>query len=120
MATQKRSTKRGREALKLIMGAKPSLKREVESFERSIDDKLADRMQIVELERRCLTVEHDYNLLKQRLVNLLLPEQIDAAKTCGITPELYCLEWIDLIKDQLRKYTPARAGQIEPIYNLRG
>lgn len=62
----------------------------------ALDETLRAKMQYNELERRCLLVERDYTALRQRLVSLLLPEQIEAAKTCGVTPEMYALEWIDI------------------------
>ena len=94
--------------------AKRSLKDEV----RLTQQALCDRLYVVDLERRCLQVERDYADLRERLVNLLRPEQIDAAKTCGITPEVYALEWIDLCKDKLRQYAPGHADYIGGLRSI--
>lgn len=91
---------------------KINLSREVKALE----GKLNEKFRVVELERRCLLVERNYNDLRLRLVNLLNREQIDAAKTCGITPEVYALEWIQIYKENLRKYAPAFGDDIR---NLR-
>ena len=95
---------------------KPSLRDEIALLERAHQDKLY----VNDLERRCLFLEKDYNDLKERLVNLLRPEQIEAAKTCGITPEVYALEWIELVKEDLRKFAPGHANYISGLINLKG
>lgn len=88
---------------------KTSLKEAIKAAEKTINDKV----QLLYIENRALLIEKQYNELKNRLVSLLLPEQIEAAKICGITPELYALEWIDLVvAERLRKYTPAYSDGI--------
>jgi hypothetical protein len=92
---------------------KLSLKEKIQDVEKSIQDRLNDVKYLVELERRYLSLEREHSDLKQKLVNLLLPEQIDAAKTCGVSPEFYALEWVDLCKDKLRTYTPGFGDNIK-------
>lgn len=100
MSTPKRSRKT--KAVKR-KATKPNFRRQVAELEGSIND----RLRVIDLERRYLLLERDYDDLKKRLVSLLLPEQIDAARTCGCTPEVYALEWIQLYKEGLRKYAPS-------------
>ena len=99
------------QAIQTIMGAKRSLGDEVRLTENQINDRFA----FIQLEHRCLSLEKDYTTLRQKLVALLLPEQIDAAKTCGVTPEVYALEWIQLYKDKLREKAPAYTEYVQGI-----
>ena len=81
----------------------------------ALDQKLASEVQFTQLKLRCLEVEKEYNGLKQRLVSLLLPDQIEAARTCGISPELYALEWIDI---HFRDKDRMKMAQLAPGYGL--
>ena len=66
---------------------------------RSGDEKVVESLAaalLLNLEKRCLEVEKKYNELRAKLVDLLLPEQIEAAATCGCSPEEYALEWIQV------------------------
>lgn len=94
---------------------KISLRKEVQI----LDQSLRDRKNYNELEHRCLLVERNYEDLRRRLVSLLSKEQIDAAKTCGITPEVYALEWIQIYKDGLRQYAPAFGDHVKSLVELR-
>lgn len=114
-----RSTKKGRAAIQTVLRARPvskdaerSLRDKIQSVEASIDDRISDIKYLVELERRYLSLEREHAELKSKLINLLLPEQIDAAKTCGVSPEFYALEWIDICKDKLRAYTPGFSDNV--------
>ena len=110
-----RSTKKGRAALAAVLGTKASLRREVLATQNTLNDRFA----IVELERRCLLVERDYADLRQKLVSLLLPAQIDAAKTCGVTPEVYALEWIAIYKDRWRESMPGYAHSVKSLMEVK-
>ena len=110
MATRKRKTRSFKQKVD-----KPSLRNEIALLERGHQD----RLYVLDLERKCLFLEKDYADLRQRLVNLLRPEQIDAAKTCGITPEIYALEWIEIVKDDLQKFAPGHADYIGGLRNLQ-
>lgn len=41
-----------------------------------------------------LSWEQKYKDLQKSLSSLLSPEQLEAAEISGISPELYCLEWL--------------------------
>jgi hypothetical protein len=101
------------------MDAKPSMRREVALAEQAITADLNSRRTLLDLEFRCLNLEKDYNDLRRRLVRLLLPEQIEAARTCGITPEVYALEWIDIMKDTLRKFAPGSSPNLSSLLELK-
>ena len=107
MTVKKRSVKKSKRIRKVL-----SLRDKIESVEKSIEERLGDVKYLVEIERRYLALEREHAELKQKLTNLLLPEQIDAAKTCGVTPEFYALEWIDICKDKLRTYTPGFSDNV--------
>lgn len=99
-----------------------SLKDEIQA----LDHKLKAEFQYNELERHCLLVEKKYEDLRQRLVSLLLPEQIEAAQICGVTPEMYALEWIDIHyrdpltkKSTLYKIAPSYASHVVGLHNLK-
>ena len=111
MAVKKRAVRKTKVEVR-----KPSLKDEIVSAEIAIND----RFLINELEHRCLLLEKEYNDLKQRLVDLLLPEQVDAAKTCGVTPEVYALEWIGLHKDKLKNQAPDYADYVRGLKTISG
>ena len=81
---------------------------------------LGDRKIISDLEQRCLQVERDYNELRRRVVSFLSPEQIEAAKVCGCTPEVYALEWFEICKQTMRDHTPSFANFAQPLKNVRG
>lgn len=93
---------------KRVRSRKPSLKDEISLLGQRLDDSLNRRMEYNELERRCIFIEKQYEDLKDKVVSLLNKDQIEAARICGCPPEVYCLEWIDIIlKDDLKKYTPS-------------
>jgi hypothetical protein len=80
------------------------LHRDIIAAQQSIEDKFT----LVDIERKYLLLQRDYDNLRMKLTNLLLPEQIDAARTCGVTPEVYALEWIDIFyKDKVKQYAAA-------------
>lgn len=80
---------------------------------------LNDRKLIADLEQRCLYVENQYYQLRKRLIDLLLPEQIEAAKICGCSPEMYALEWIEIYKTSLRATAPAYSKDIQSFSEMR-
>jgi hypothetical protein len=71
--------------------------------------------EVLKLKRHCLMVEKDYDDLRLRIVKFLLPEQIEAAKVCGCTPEIYALEWFEICKNTMREHTPSFANFAEPL-----
>ena len=81
---------------------------------------LNDKKIITDLEQRCLSVERDYAELRRRIVSFLLPEQIEAAKVCGCTPEVYALEWFEICKQTMRDHTPSFANYINDFKTTRG
>lgn len=81
---------------------------------------LNDRKIISDLEQRCLQVERDYAELRRRIVSFLLPEQIEAAETCGCTPEIYALEWFELCKQTMREHTPSFANYVQNLKTMKG
>jgi hypothetical protein len=50
-------------------------------------------------EMRAGQAEADLALIRSKLVALLSPDQIEMAKVCNISPEMYALEVIELWKD---------------------
>ena len=80
---------------------------------------LGDRKIISDLEQRCLQVEKDYMELRRRVVSFLLPEQIEAAKICGCTPEVYALEWFQICKESMREHVPSFANYAESLSSLK-
>lgn len=79
---------------------------------------LGDRKVIVDLEKRCLQVEKDYADLRSRIVKFLSADQIEAAKVCGCSPEIYALEWFEICKDTIREHTPSFANYVKGPNNL--
>lgn len=65
------------------------------------------RSRIADVEVKCGLAEKAYTELSNKLVRLLTPEQRDAAKICGVTPEMYALEWIELARDRALSTMPA-------------
>lgn len=93
---------------------KPSLHDDLQLAIQSLND----RKVICDLEQRCLQVERDYNELRRRIISFLLPEQIEAAKVCGCTPEVYALEWFEICKKSMREQIPSFANYAEGLHNL--
>ena len=75
-------------------------------------------------EMRAMTAERELGEIRRKLVALLSPDQIDAAKTCGVTPEFYALECIELYKAKFFPYLEAKARPLAvqslPDLNNRG
>jgi hypothetical protein len=101
---------------------KRSLRDEIVLTQNALNDKKA----VLELENKYLKLENEYRILKEKLVSLLLPEQIEAAKTCNVTPEFYALEWIDIYfrdaltkESNLYKYAPDYAGYVKHLSQVR-
>jgi hypothetical protein len=72
---------------------------DVDRLEKIIDKLaggLTDKIAKVEFERDLALRE--LNALKERLVGLLVPDQLEAARVCCVPPEQYALEVIDLWK----------------------
>jgi hypothetical protein len=76
---------------------------------------LNDQKVINDLERRCIQVERDYTELRKRIISFLSNDQIDAAKTCGCTPEVYALEWFEICRQTMRDHTPSFANINQPL-----
>jgi len=58
-------------------------------------------------EGRASKAERELAEIRAKLVRLLSPDQIEAARICGVTPEFYALECIELHKAQFFPYMPA-------------
>lgn len=67
-------------------------------------------------EIRAATAERELAEIRRKLVTLLSPDQIDAAKVCGVTPEFYALECIDLYK---AKFFPHMPANLRPLAVLK-
>lgn len=63
-------------------------------------------------EHRAMTAERNLAAIRDKLVRLLSPHQLEAAKTCGVTPEFYALECIDLYKE---KFFPHLRRDLRPL-----
>ena len=70
---------------------------------------LNDRKLFVDLESKCLDIEDKYLTLRTKVINLLSPDQIEAARICGCAPEVYALEWIEILKKDIRELVPSYA-----------
>lgn len=68
-------------------------------------------------ERRAKEAEESLALLKKRLTQLLSPDQIEAARVCGCSPEIYAIECIEIWK---AKIFPSFPTEIQPFQALRG
>jgi hypothetical protein len=129
-----KSTKKGREALMTVFGIPPkhletimkAKGRRTKAVTKPTDDSLFYRktinnleLELVRLKRYCLEKEREHNILRDKLVALLLPEQIEAARICGCAPEIYALEWIDICKKKVQETTPAFLGNALSLRELR-
>lgn len=63
-------------------------------------------------ELRAMTAERELAEIRRKIVSLLNPDQLEAAKTCGVTPEFYALECIELYKD---KFFPDMPAELRPL-----
>ena len=52
---------------------------------------------LTESELRAKRAEDNYAFLKEKLLAILTPDQIEAAKYCDIDPALYAINWIELL-----------------------
>lgn len=64
-------------------------------------------------EHRAMTAERQLADIREKLSRLLSPDQLDAAKTCGVTPEFYALECIELYKE---KFFPHMRKSERPLF----
>ena len=87
---------------------KPSRSAEVMSRVESFLDMIAPDVvkRLTDAEMRASHAESQLALLQSRLVSLLSADQIEAARVCGITPELYTIEYILLWKERMFKDIP--------------
>ena len=69
----------------------------IEAFLGKIAPDVVKRLASAEM--RATQAEADLSLIRTKLVNLLSPDQIEMAKVCNISPEMYALEVIELWKD---------------------
>lgn len=67
-------------------------------------------------EMRAAEAHRNYFELSRKLVGLLTPDQIEAAKIAGCTPEVYAIEFIELAKDKL---FPKFEAAVQPLSDLR-
>lgn len=56
---------------------------------------------ITEAEVRVKHAEDNFAFLNEKLVGLLSPDQIEAAKICGVDPAIYAINWIDLWREKI-------------------
>ena len=68
-------------------------------------------------ERRAVVAEEALGLLKKRLTQLLSPDQLEAARVCGCSPEVYAIECIEIWKG---KVFPSFPNNIRPLHGLQG
>ena len=57
-------------------------------------------------EERASVSEAKLSYLKDKLINLLNADQLEAARVCGCDPEIYALEWIDIWRKQIMASAP--------------
>lgn len=67
-------------------------------------------------EIRAAAAERELAEFRRKLVHLLNPDQIEAAKVCGITPEFYALECIELYK---ATFFPNMPAELRPLWILK-
>ena len=86
----------------------------LESFLATIAPDVVRRL--TSAERRADEAERKYGIIRDKLVSLMSPDQIDAAKIAGCSPEVYALEYLELWKDHL---FPRTAGAFRPLSALK-
>lgn len=64
-------------------------------------------------EHRAMAAERELAEFRAKLVRLLSQDQLDAAKVCGVTPEFYAMECIELYKE---KFFPYLAPAMRPLF----
>ena len=67
-------------------------------------------------ERRAAVAEEALESLKKRLIQLLSPDQREAARICGCPPEVYAIECIQIWKE---KIFPSFPNIIKPLHYLQ-
>lgn len=72
----------------------------MEAFFDKIAPDFSKRLATAEMERDHAVSELKY--LQERLVNLLTTVQLEAAVTCGITPELYAIEYVEYYAEKMK------------------
>ena len=68
-------------------------------------------------EHRAKRSEEELTTLRGKLAGLLNKDQLDAAKICGVTPEMYAVECIEIWKERIFPSFPA---EIRPLSELKG
>jgi hypothetical protein len=91
----------------------------VEAAQQSLLSGALLQQEVYRSSHRASKAEGELALIKSRLVRLLSDDQLEAAKTCGISPSLYALECIDLYKERMfpqlpRNMRPLAALQTHP------
>jgi hypothetical protein len=88
----------------------------VEQFFDKIAPDLIKRLDSAE--RRAAYAERELERLQLRLRSLLTSDQVEAAHICGVTPEFYCIELIELWKERIWQECPVEI--YGPRRGLRG
>ena len=113
MATRKRrSANRRPSAIETILGAKSLLDKRFVKNE--------GLQAYLKLEQEYMFLARDYAALKEKLVRILSREQLEASNICGVAPEIYALEWIEIIlKEDVRKYTPTFSEHVRNLADIK-
>lgn len=107
----KRAKKRGQRA---VRSAAPTLGETSIAHEQDAIGRNALLLQdMYRAEHRAMKAERELAEISAKLVRLLSPDQLDAAKVCGVTPEFYALECIELYKE---KFFPHMRPADRPLY----
>lgn len=94
----KAKKKRGRPPKMADQNPNETLER-VEAFLSKIAPDVVKRLASAEM--RAAKAESELAFLRGSLVRLLTSDQLEAARTCGIAPEMYAIEYIDLWKERM-------------------
>lgn len=61
-------------------------------------------------ELRATAAERELAGLKQQIERFLTPDQLEAARVCGVTPAMYFMEYIELCKERLFAHVGRELG----------
>lgn len=71
---------------------------------------------LTQAEMDCAHYQQELKQLQGRLASMLSPDQKEAAVVCGVSPELYAIECIELYKE---KFFPQMPIKLRPLAELK-
>ena len=90
----------------------------VQALKRLLQQIVPDYVQrLASAEHRAERSEEELTVLRGKLAGLLSKDQLDAATVCGVTPEMYAIECIEIWKE---KIFPSFPAEIRPLSELKG